>query len=301
MVIEKDLYRVLGVGRSASDDEIKKSYRKLARENHPDLNPGDKAAEERFKDISGAFDVLSNKDKKARYDEFGVEGLREGFDPDQARAYQRWGGGGGRGFEDMGSIFGDLFGGRRRSRPSRGRNVDGSITVDFITSIQGGEVTISIQNSNGTTERVTVKVPPGVDSGERIRLAGKGEPGIAGGPPGHLMITVKVRKHPLLTREGKNLYLRLPISVSEAIAGAKVKVPTPQGSAVTLTVPRRSQNGQKLRLKGKGAPATDGGKPGDLYVVLEVKLPTADENELETLATQLEQYYTGEALRPEQL
>lgn len=300
MVTEKDLYKVLGVGRSATDDEIKKAYRRLARKNHPDLNPGDKAAEERFKDISGAFDVLSNKEKKSRYDEFGVEGLREGFDPDQARAYQRWGGGGG-GFEDIGSIFGDLFGGRRRARPSRGRNVEGSITVDFLTAIQGGDVTISIQNSNGALERVNVKVPPGVNSDERIRLAGKGDPGIAGGPPGHLMITVTVRKHPLLTREGKNLYLRLPISIPEAINGAKINVPTPQGGLITLTVPKRSQNGQKLRLKGKGAPATDGGKPGDLYVVLDVKLPTADEKGIETLASQLEQYYTGEALRPEQL
>lgn len=311
---EKDLYKILGVSRTASADEIKKAYRKLARQYHPDVNQGDEAAEERFKQVSAAFDVLGNAEKRALYDEFGLAGLRDGFDPAQARAYQQWAGGmgggpggpGGRGgfryssegFGDLGDLFEMFGGGRGRARgPRRGNDVESSLRIDLLKALRGGPLSITVDGESA----INVSIPPGVADGKRIRLAGKGEPGVQGGPPGDLLLRIHVEPHPTLRREGDDLYMKLQVTLAEAISGAKLAVPTPDGATVTLTVPRRSQNGQKLRLRGKGAPKPGSEERGDLYVELDVRLPTATGEELDSLAEKLAGYYTNEAQRPTSL
>ena len=308
MVTEKDLYAILGVNKTTDHKDIKKAYRKLARKYHPDFNEGNPRAEDRFKEVSAAFEVLGDDKKRKLYDEFGADGLRDGFDPEQARAYQQWGQPGGQqgGFRsgrfesfEFGDILGDLFGGLRGSRPGpqRGSDVESSVNVDFLTAIQGGEMLLTLDRSDGGQEKMKVRIPAGIADDGRIRLAGKGAPGMYGGPPGNLMITVKVKTHRELRREGNVLYMTVPVSVSEAVVGAKIHVPTPDGGSIKLTVPKRSQNGQKLRVRGKGAPDPKNGTRGDLYVVLDVRLPTDENEELESLASQLDQYYTGEAER----
>jgi molecular chaperone DnaJ len=319
-----DLYSVLGIKRSASTAEIKKAYRKLARENHPDVNPGDAASEETFKRVSAAFDVLGDEKKRKLYDEFDIDGLRDGFDPERARAYKQWTEHDLGGFSDLGSIFGDVFGGRRpRSRgPQRGRDAEANIVIDFITALRGGERRITIDRARlcetcGGTGRgvrgvcptcrgngaipspthVNVKIPAGIDTGGRIRLAAQGDQGAGGGPPGDLYLNIRVTPHPDIRREGDDLYVKVPVSIGEVVAGAVIAVATPDGGSVKLTVPRRSQNGQKLRLKGKGAPNPKTKSRGNLVVVLDVKLPTSDDDAVEQLAQELEKYYADEAKR----
>ncbi len=323
----RDLYAELGVKRTASAEEIKKAYRKLARKYHPDVNPGNREAEERFKQISFAHDTLSDAEKRRVYDEFGIDGLRAGFDPARAREYQRGqsagadfeGGGFGRygSFED---ILGDLFGGaggraaRGGMRAERGPDLEYALDLDFLAAVRGTTVQISLvkpvecdvchgTGAEGTgktcpdckgrgktkvgsgpisferqcprcggsgridltacrqcrgqgrvekTERLKVKIPAGVDDGSRIRLAGKGGAGIGGAPAGDLYIVTRIKPHPHLERHGLDLYLDLPITVGEAIQGANVEVPTPDGT-VKLKVPPGSQSGAKLRLRGKGS------------------------------------------------
>lgn len=313
----RDLYETLGVKRDTSAEDIKKTYRKLARKLHPDVNPGDAAAEARFKEVSHAYDILSDEKKRKLYDEFGEVGLRDGFDADQARAYQGWsqqrgrGRGAPGGFEgfdgaDLGDLFGNIFGGgfsggmggagrgRRQARPMKGQDVEASMELDFLDAVRGCEksITLRLPTGDGGAEPRTlrVRIPPGASDGGRIRLSGQGAPGPMGGPQGDLLLTLKVQPHPVLTRNGQDLELRLPVTVAEAIKGAKVQVPTLDGP-VSLRIPRRSQNGQRMRLKGKGVPQK-AGEPGDLYVVLEVTLPTLDEPRLDELADALEALYT---------
>ncbi len=308
---EKDLYSVLGVQKGASQSEIKKAYRRLAKQYHPDRNAGDDRAEDRFKEVSAAFDVLGDEKKKSLYDEFGHAGLREGFDADQARAYQQWTGGGGPGggfrfnmggggggFSDLGDIFGSMFGGGRgRPGPRRGQDVESAIGIDLLTAIRGGNVTISVDGEDA----LRVAVPPGITDGQKIRLSGKGRQGAMGGPAGDLLLRVDVKPHPALSRDGNDLFMTTPVSIPEAIKGAKITVPTPEGGSVRLTLPKRSQNGQKLRLKGKGAPDPKTGERGNLYVVLDVRMPAAKDDAIDSLATELEAFYTDEVRRPSAL
>jgi DnaJ-class molecular chaperone len=321
----KDYYAALGVTRSASEKEIKKAYRKLARKYHPDVNPGDKAAEERFKIISEAHDVLTNPKKKKIYDEFGEEGLRAGFDPEQARQYRQWqqfGGSGGRGggqgfytdfsfdgesvkysgFED---VLREMFGGGGRGGrayaargPRKGADIESSLEVDFLTAIKGETTRVTIQKGPGTggtsgAETIDVKVPEGVDDGSRIRLAGKGEPGVDGGPPGDLFIRIRVRPHPFFKREGDTLRLEIPVTINEAMKGSSISIPTLSGP-VQLTIPAGTKSGQVLRLKGKGVPNLKTKVPGDLLVTVRVQVPsTKDEKALEAAET-LEKFYQGD-------
>jgi DnaJ-class molecular chaperone len=290
---KKDLYGILGVERTASADDIKKAYRKLARKYHPDVNPSNKAAEERFKEISLAHDALSDPAKRKLYDEFGEEGLQPGFNPEQARAYKQWSSQGGfqfnRGtgrrssfaFEDL---FGDVFGAfgreRERSAPQRGEDLEYPIELDLLDVVRGASKTISVQrpapNRGGgpgsTMERLTVKIPAGVDEGARIRLAGKGATRTPRGPAGDLYLVVRIRPHPYLERKGLDLFLDLPVTVGEALNGAAVTVPTPTGE-VKLKIPPGSQSGRKLRLKGKGVTDEKTGAVGDLYVKLMIQVP----------------------------
>jgi curved DNA-binding protein len=297
----KDLYAILGVARGASEDEIKKAYRKLARKYHPDVNPNDPKAEDRFKEVAFAYDVLSDKEKRARYDEFGVQGLAEGFDPDKARAYARWSEQARQSpfheaFQtevDLDDLIENFFGGgglggRRRRGPGRGRDAEGQLAIDFLEAVRGGEVRFQL---GGRTLRV--RIPPGAEEGSRIRVAGQGEPGVKGGAPGDLYLTLSVRPHPFFTRRGDDLWLDLPVTLPELVLGAEIEVPTPD-EPVRMKIPPRSQSGRVLRVRGKGA-GKRGSKDerGDLYVRLVAQLPDAPDPRLEEIAKQLEPLYGG--------
>jgi curved DNA-binding protein len=307
----KDLYTTLGVPKTADAAEIKRAYRKLTQQYHPDKNPGDKQAEDRFKEVSSAYDVLSDADKRKNYDEFGDMSLTQGFDPERARAYQQAarGGGGGRrprgapggmpfdesffsnagdargtSFDDLlsqlfggGRVVDPMGGGGRGRRPvsQRGHDIEGEITIDFMDMLRGKTVPLRIESESGGGRSIDVKVPVGIADGGKLRLRGQGG---AGDPPGDILLTVKVAPHPRLKREGNSLQLSLPVTALEAYRGGPIDVPTPTGK-VTLKLKAGSQNGQTLRLKGKGiAPA--GQEPGDLLVTLDVRLPPPGDAEL---------------------
>jgi curved DNA-binding protein len=307
-----DLYNELGVSKTASADEIKKVYKKLAGKLHPDRNPGDQKTEARFKAVNRAYQVLSDPEKRRLYDEFGEESLREGFNAAAARAYRnaaqaagaRRARGGGINFEDLsgsaaggggfGDLLGDLFGGgggrgsRRGGAAVKGSDVAAEVVVDFVSAIRGAELRLRLQDGG---EEVTVRVPPGAGEGDKVRVPGHGAPSMMGGPPGDLVITVRVNPHPFFERDGLDLYLNLPITVGEAHRGAKVRVPTPDGP-VTLSVPKHAQSGQEARLKGKGVKRA--GKQGDLYVRFLVKLPAQDSDAIDEAVTTLENAMTGD-------
>jgi len=289
--VAKNLYEILGVVRDADADTLRKSYRKLARQYHPDVNPGDTAAEERFKEISQAYSVLSDPERRSHYDEFGEVALEGGFDADAARRAResfgaRFGKGGGGSFEHAGGDFSfsnldDLLGGtfagfgRESARRSRGHDLHASITLDFLDSVRGGEqrVTLARPGADGgsTQETLSVRTPPGVRDGGRIRLAGKGGT-VPKGPPGDLYLDVHVRPHPVFRRDDRNILIDVPISFREAALGAKIEIPTLDGRA-TVTVPPGTQGGGKLRLRGKGVPGPRGGTPGDLIVTVQIQVP----------------------------
>ena len=315
---EKDLYGVLGVARDASEEEIRKAYRRLARKHHPDVNPNDPEAEERFKETSFAYDLLSDPEKRKLYDEFGVAGLAQGFDAAQARAYQRWSQGARRSpFHqtpqdegDLGELFSQIFG-RGRSPfgggaagpiPMRGQEVEGEVSVDFMDALRGAEVRVQVDRPRPgqPPERTTLKVriPKGAEEGMRIRLGGQGAAGLNGGPAGDLYLTLRVRPHRFFRREGSDLLLDLPVTLPELMRGGSVRVPTPEGP-VTMQIPPRSQNGARLRLRGKGALHRSTSGQGDVIVRLVARLPDGDDSVLERLAEELEPLYSGTDVRKE--
>lgn len=276
------LYEVLGVPRDAKPEAIRSAYRKLARKHHPDVNPGDKKAEERFKKIATAYEVLSDEKRRAAYDEFGEESLAGGFDADKAREYAKWQ----RGRRQQRSTpfeegpvefdFAELFGGRPRG-PRRGQDLHATVQMDLRDAIHGAEVSLELPGQGA----VRVRIPPGADTGSTIRVPGKGAAGAGGGPSGDLVIETEVRPHPHLRREGLDLYLTVPVTLDEAYNGASIDVPTFEGT-VALKVPPRSQNRAKLRLRGKGVARKD--TRGDLIVELDVRMPDkADEALAEAL------------------
>jgi DnaJ-class molecular chaperone len=262
------LYDMLGVQKNASADDIRKAYRKLARRHHPDVNPGNAKAEESFKKVSSAYEVLSDEKRRAAYDEFGDESLQGGFDAVKAREYARWHeakqqrtsqyGNGPADFD-----FAEMFG--RARGPSRGADLHASMQMDLRQAIEGTEISLDLPGGNQR-----VRIPPGADDGSVIRLAGKGSPGPRGGPAGDLVIEIGVSPHPLVHREGLDLAMTVPVSLDEAYNGASIEVPTFDGPVV-LKVPPRSQNGAKLRLRGKGVPRKD--TRGDMIVTLAVRMP----------------------------
>ena len=274
------LYEILGVPKTASADTIRKVYRKLARRHHPDVNPGDTKAEEAFKRVSAAYEVLSDEKKRSAYDEFGDASLAGGFDADKARAYTQWQDTRQRRASqfDAGPIefdFSDLFG--RARGPERAPDLHATVQMDLRQAIHGAEVSLELPGQ-GT---VRVRIPPGADNGSIIRIAGKGAPGSRGGPPGDLVIETEVLPHPRVRRDGLDLYLALPVTLDEAYNGGSIEVPTFDGPVV-LKVPARSQSGAKLRLRGKGIRRKDA--RGDLFAVLDVRMPDRGD---ETLATAL--------------
>ncbi|HET7826993.1 MAG TPA: DnaJ C-terminal domain-containing protein [Anaeromyxobacter sp.] len=311
---QRDLYEILGVSRTASLEEIKKAYRKLAKQYHPDVNPGNKAAEEKFKEVTAAFEVLSDEKRRKLYDEFGPDALRTGFDEKKAEEYRRWkrqgAPQGGMPFDfgdfetvnvgdfgafDFGSIFGDLFGGggnvrtRVRRGPVRqaGADAQARLEITLREAVVGSERDVRI---DGRTLRV--KIPPGVTDGSQIRLAGQGGPGSHGGPAGDLFLEVRIREHPHVRVDGKDLHVDLPVTIPEAVNGAEVRLPTFEGP-VSLRVPKGAQNGTRLRLRGKGLPDLKGGPRGDLYATVQLVLPP-ESDALRKAARALEDLYTGD-------
>ena len=341
---KRDYYEVLGVSKGASEDEIKKAYKKLARKYHPDMNPGDKEAEEKFKEVNEANEVLSDPEKKARYDQFGFAGV----DPSYGAGAGGAGGGFGGGFDfgDLGDIFGSFFGGgfgggqTRRNGPQRGESIRASVSVTFLEAAHGCEKDVTIERSEqcptckgngcapGTTpeicpdchgsgmvqvqqrtpmgvfassrpcqrchgtgkiihqpcadcggsgavrKRKTIKVtiPAGIDHGQTISLRGQGNAGKNGGPAGDLLITVMVRPHELFRREGCDVFCEAPITFSQAVLGAKLKIPTIDDS-VEYSIPEGTQTGAVFRLRGKGIPVLNGRGRGDQYVTVVIETP----------------------------
>lgn len=331
MASPRDYYEVLGVPRTASEAEIKSAYRKLALQHHPDRNPGDKEAEERFKEAAEAYSVLCDRDKRQRYDAYGHAGVSSaagaGFDPTI--------------FSDFGDILGDFFGlgdvfGRRRGGPRRGADLRYHLDLAFEEALFGTETSLQIPRTEpcgschgsgsagqgpatctacrgagqvtfqqgffsvarscgrcrGTGRVVTdpcpscrgqgqvpverklqVKIPPGVDSGSQLRIAGEGEAGTAGGPPGDLYVALRVAEHPFFHREGTSLLCEVPLSITQAALGASIEVPTADGGKTKVQVPEGTQTGTTFRVKGQGVPHLGGRGRGDLHVVVRVVVP----------------------------
>jgi DnaJ-class molecular chaperone len=285
-----DPYDLLGVARDASQKDIQKAYRRLAKKLHPDLNPGDKEAQRKFQDLSAAYDILSDEEKRARFDRGEIDA--SGAERPQQRYYRDFaqaGAGSQRyedssGFADFGDasdIFSTFFsqGGRRNFR-LRGGDRHYRLEVDFLDAVNGASRRITLPE--GST--IDVSIPPGTRDGQTLRLAGKGDPGPDGGEAGDALIEIAVRPHPFFKRDGRDIRLDLPISLTEAVLGGKVTVPTPTGP-VTATIPKGSNTGKTLRLKGKGVPGRDG-RRGDEYLTLQVMLPDAPDAELEAFVSQ---------------
>ncbi|MBN1880353.1 molecular chaperone DnaJ [bacterium] len=346
--MKKDLYKILGVPKTADEAEIKKAYRKLARKHHPDVNPGDKSSEDRFKEISEAYAVLSDKQRRAQYDEMGENYFRQtNTGNNSARGNPFEGidfdfmGGFGRKQQDPGSFrdfFRDIFGQREAAQqgPDPGQDVHYNLEIDFLDAYRGVTTELQLQTgmpcpkcggsgdepgsrrttcpacngsgqiltANGpfrmsqpcpkcggtgiasttkcaqcrgigtvpSNQSIKVKIPVGVETGSKVRVAGKGSGGRRGGPPGDLIITVKVTEHHYFKRSGKNILLEIPISISEALLGARIQIPTPGGS-VKMTIPPACNVDQVFRLAGKGFQDIRGGKPGDLMIKVRIVTP----------------------------
>ncbi len=358
---KRDYYEILGVARKATQEEIKKAYRKLARKYHPDVNAGDPKAEERFKEIQEAYEVLKDAEKRGKYDRFGHQG--QGFDFGDAHFYQEYpfgagAGRGGKGFNASGfginidDLFGDVFGARggRRS-PRRGRDIETDLTITLEQALSGLETGLKLptekecsacggqgevigknvhncptcggsgrsrggkgplnftgacptckgrgkvgldrcKTCKGTgrireTQSITVKIPPGVRDGSKIRVAGKGQAGDIGASPGDLYIKVQIRPHKTFQREGDNLVLEVPIGFIDAVLGAKIKVPTLDGTQTTMTIPPGTQGGQVFRLRGKGMPRLKGKGRGNQMVKVKLTVPKRLDNESKELLEKL--------------
>lgn len=281
----KDPYELLGVARDARREDIKKAYRALAKKLHPDVNPGDKAVEQRFKEVTAAYDLLSDEERRRQFDSgmIGADGTAQ--NPFH-RHYRKDAAGGfdfGAGGIDLDDLFSNLFGrgrrGQARQRQSapkpKGQNLTYSVTIPFLDAMRGGRQRVSLYSG----KTLDVNLPPGAEDGQRLRMKGQGMPGPAGGEAGDAFVEVHVEPHPFMRREGLDIHLDLPITLHEAVLGGKVRVPTVDG-AVNATVPRGASGGTVLRLKGKGVLAPKGGRRGDQFVRLRIVLPESGNEEL---------------------
>ena len=273
---DKDFYKILGVSKGVSEAELKKTYRKLSRQFHPDTNPGDAKAEARFKEISEAYSVLSDKDQRAEYDQMRAmgPGARAGFGGGAGGGFPggfQGGNFGGAGFED---VFANLFGGGGGGfggprGPQRGQDLTTTQTLDFIDGVKGTTIKLSLRAG---AEPTTIKIPAGVSDGQKIKIAGKGNPSPNGGPAGDLIITVTVKPHPVFTRDGNNIRVVVPITFAEAVLGATIQVPTLGGDPVKLKVAPGTPNGRVLRVKGRGVVTAKA--EGDLLATVEIAVPS---------------------------
>ena len=266
---EKDFYKVLGVDKKAAGDEIKKKYRALARDLHPDKTKGDPEKEEKFKAVSEAYEILSDAKKRAEYDEARSLFERGGFRAPQGGGFQ------GGDFHDVfggGSpqdIFANLFGGGGRRGPRKGQDLQTEATITFRESVFGTTLDLRLATDRGQAQNISARVPTGVNDGAKIRVKGKGAQGEAG--PGDLFIQLHVKPHPIFSRKGENLIITLPVTFTEAALGADIKVPTMAGDDVTVRIAPGTPNGRTLRVKGRGI--TKGSTTGDLLVTVEVQVP----------------------------
>jgi DnaJ-class molecular chaperone len=289
--VTSDPYTVLGVAKSASAGDIRKAYHKLAKQLHPDLNPGDRDAEERFKEAQAAYDIVGDADKRARFDKGEIDA--DGQERPTQQSYRHYADAGAdhpyhsadgyADFGDMGDVFSDLFGQARRSGPGGGQNmrmrgsdVRYTFEVDFMDAARGAKRRITMPDGR----ELDLTVPAGLRDGQVLRLKSKGMPGVGGGPNGDALITVHVKAHKLFRREGNDVHVELPIALHEAVLGGKGRVPTIDGP-VTMTVPKNTNSGDRLRLKGKGFAVGKGDKRGDQHISLRVVLPEEPDAELE--------------------
>lgn len=269
--MKRDYYEILGVDRSVSESDLKKAFKRLAIKHHPDKNPGNKEAEEKFKEAAEAYEVLSDQAKRQTYDQFGHQGVNSNF--------------GQSGFQNVdindifnnifgdeifGDIFGDIFGRAGTRRPPRGRNIQMAYEMTLEEAVFGKDVEIRLPNSN---KKVSVNIPAGVDTGNKIRLSGEGEPSQYGGENGDLFIVVQVSKHELLEREGNHLYCEVPIRVDQAILGSEIEIPT-LTKKVLLKIPPETQTGKIFKLRDMGAGSLRGKTTGDLFVRVVVETPS---------------------------
>ncbi len=276
---ETDYYKILGVNKKDSDDAIKKAYRKLAMKYHPDRSGSDKAAEEKFKTISEAYAVLSDKEKRKQYDMFGSNGFQQrysqedifrGFDLNNILREFGFGGGGGGFGDSMRFDFGGRPGGRPQ-RPVKGADLEYELPLTLTEVIKGTDKTISY-NLDGKTNKITIKIPKGMIPGKKLRLHGKGQPSAYGGPPGDLFVKTKVLTDALFRIEGHDLFLNREIKLSEALLGTQLSVPTPDNRTLSLKVPSGTNHKTKFRLSGNGLPHLNDTQKGDLYVEIGVKM-----------------------------
>ena len=288
----EDYYKILGVGKDASVEEIKKSYRKLALKLHPDKNPGNKDAEEKFKKINEAYAVLSDPTKRKEYDQFGSadsfkqrfsqEDIFRGFDLNEILRDLGFGFGGGsarrQGYSQTDADpFGSFFGGGQQQHaysrvPQKGEDLYYNISISLEESMFGAEKKIALQKQD-RVEEVNVKIPKGINSGKKLRLVGKGTPGINGGPAGDLYLEIGILPHPIFARDGYDIYIEKSIQYSQAVMGTTIEVPTIEGSTKRIKVPPGTQSNTKIRMKGFGVPATKNSMAGDQYVKISIDVP----------------------------
>ena len=297
MVDYKDYYEVLGISKGATADEIKKAYRKLARKYHPDANLNNPSAEEKFKEIGEAYEVLKDPQKRQRYDQLGANWKQYANTgrPGGGQSYSYdFGGGRGFNFENMGGGFSDFFemffgssanqgassgydfgnnfgGGGARASSRKGQDLQSAIEINLREAFTGTQRSIRLQKEN-KTRTVNVKIPKGIKNGGKIRLAGEGGPGPGGGPGGDLYLTVNVSQHNIYERKGNDLHIEVPVNIKEAYYGGKINIPTFEGK-VDMKLPKKTQSGKTLRLKGKGMPGVKGGSNGNLYVKTRIVFP----------------------------
>lgn len=297
--MEEDYYKILGVEKSATEENIKKAYRKLAMKFHPDRNPGNKQAEEKFKKLSEAYAVLSDQEKRKQYDSFGSDAFRQRYSQEDifknfdfsdilkefgfdlgGRGSRGFGGGRARTFSfgrgGSGDPFADLFGGAQgyaqQQVPQKGQDLEYNLSITLEESVFGAEKKLALQKED-RVEEINIKIPPGISSGKKLRLAGKGSPGYNRGQSGDLFLNINILPHPIFARDGVDIYVEKAVNYSQAALGATIDVPTIEGTTKRIKIPAGTQSNTKIRMKGYGVPNLKDGGKGDQYVKISVNVP----------------------------